>query len=92
MHPFVHTSLLANVHCNESVTGVVRGLWFLLQFWILTGTPLGYPVVALCHGDPAALDLHDQSLHTLKQFIDGVDVGQLKALDLSLVSSPPTLL
>lgn len=26
------------------------------QSWILTGTPLGYPVVP-CHGDPAALDL-----------------------------------
>ena len=43
--------------------------------------PLRYPVIALCHGDPAALCLQD--LHV---FIDKVDVGvdQLKALSLSL--------
>lgn len=31
--------------------GLLQGLWFLLhyQYWILTGTPLGYPVVPLCH-------------------------------------------
>ena len=46
---------------------MVQGLWLLLhyQYWILTGTPLGYPVVALCHGDPAALDLQGQSLYAL---------------------------
>ena len=52
------------------------------QYWILTGTSLRYPVVALCHGDPAALDLQERPLHMLQQFIDGTDVGvgQLKAL------------
>ena len=41
------------------VTGLVWGLWLLLhyQYLILIGTPLGYPVVVLCHGDSAALDL-----------------------------------
>ena len=67
------------------------GLWILLcyQYSVLTGTPLRYPVVALCHGDPAALDELDQSCHVLQQFIDEVDaeVGQLKALDLSLGGS-----
>ena len=54
------------------------------QYWDLTGTPLGYPAVALCHECPAALNLQDWPLHTLQQFIDGVDVGvgQFKALDL----------
>ena len=46
-------------------------------------------VIALCHEDPAALELQDWTLHTLQQFIDGVDVGvgQLKALDLGLGGS-----
>ena len=53
------------------------------------GTPLGYPVVALCHGDPAVLNLQGQPLHSLQQSIDGIDdgVGQLKALDLDLGGS-----
>jgi hypothetical protein len=35
------------------------------------GIPLRNPVVALCHGDPAALDLQDLPFHTFQQFIDG---------------------
>ena len=62
------------------------------QYSILMGTLFRYSADVLCHKDLAALDLQDQSFPPLKQFIDGVDVGQLKALDLSLVSSPPTLL
>ena len=52
----------------------------------LTGTPLKYTVVALCHGDPVALNLSDPALHVLQQFINGVDVGvsQFKALDVGL--------
>jgi len=57
--------------------------WLLLyyQYWILTGIPLRYPVVGLCHGDPAALDLQDWPLSC-----SAVDVGvdQLKTLDLGL--------
>ena len=85
-HPFVHTRLLANVRCNESL------VWLLLcyQYWILTGTPLGYPAIALSHGDPQALNLQDQPLYILQQqFIGGEEVwvGQTKALDLGLGSS-----
>ena len=68
----------------------LRSLFLLHhQYRILTRTPLGYPVVALCHGDLVALDLQDQLLHTLQQFIDGIDVGvgQLKSLDLGLGGS-----
>ena len=38
------------------------------------------PVVALCHGDPAALDQQDWPLHVFQQLTDDVDfgVGQLK--------------
>jgi hypothetical protein len=41
------------------VIGLVLGRWLLLhhQYWILTGTPLRYPVVALCLKDPVVLDL-----------------------------------
>jgi hypothetical protein len=48
-----------------------------------------YPVVALCCGDPEALDLWVWPLCALQQFIHGVDavVGQLKALDLGLGAS-----
>ena len=47
------------------------------------GTPLPYPVITLCHGDPAALDQQDLPAHTHQQIIDGVDIGrvQLKALN-----------
>lgn len=53
------------------------------------GTPLRCLVVALCHGDPGALDQQGQALHMLQQFIDGavVGMGQLKALDLGLGGS-----
>ena len=37
---------------------------------------LGYPAVALCCGDPAALGLQDQSLHVLQQITDVMDVGK----------------
>ena len=58
-------------------------------YWILTGTPLGYFAVALCHGGPAALILQDQPLHMLQRAIDAVDDGveQLRAPDLGLGGS-----
>lgn len=33
--------------------------WFhsTYQYWALIGTPLRYPVVAPCYGDPVTLDL-----------------------------------
>lgn len=51
---------------------------------VLHQAPLRYPVVALCHGDPAALNLQGQPFDKVQQFRGGVDVGvgQLKALDL----------
>jgi hypothetical protein len=44
------------------VIGLVQVLWHLLfsQYWILTGSPLVYPVV-LCHRDPAAFDLQERA-------------------------------
>ena len=53
------------------------------------GSALGNLVVALCHEDPAALDLQDWPFYKLQQSIHRVDtgVGQLKALDLFLGSS-----
>lgn len=61
----------------QRVIGLVRGLWFLLnnRYWTLIGTPLKYPVVVLCYGDPSSLVLQDQSCHMLQQFINTVDVG-----------------
>lgn len=59
------------------------------QCWIPAGTPLGYFIVALSHGDPVALVLQDQPPHMLQQFIDVADVGegQCKAMGLGLGSS-----
>ncbi|KAL6093787.1 hypothetical protein STEG23_035863, partial [Scotinomys teguina] len=47
----------------------MSGLWLLLhyQYWALTGTPLGYPVVILYHGDPAALDMQQGQLYCAGQ-------------------------
>ena len=74
-------------HC----IGLFQCLWLFLhyQYWILTRFPLRYPVVALCHGDSAVLDLQVQSFQSLQQITDGVDVvvGYLKALDLGLRGS-----
>ena len=54
---------------------------------MLTRTPPSYPVVALCHGDPAALEQQDWPWHDSQSFTKDVDVGvgQLRALDLSWV-------
>lgn len=48
----------------------------MLHFWYCAfpRTPLVYPVVALCHRDPVALDLQVWPLHTLQRFIDDTDV------------------
>lgn len=68
--PFSHTPLLVTVPCKESLA------WFKVSgLWALSGIPLIYPVISLCHGDPAVLDLQDQSLHMLQLIIDGIDVG-----------------
>jgi hypothetical protein len=55
----------------------------------LIGTPPSYPVVALCHGDPAALEQQDWLFQESQTFTDGIDfgVGRLRALDLSLGGS-----
>ena len=54
----VHTSLPANKCSLQCLAGLVQGSWLLSlhQYWKLTGTRLGYPVV-LCYGDPVVLDL-----------------------------------
>ena len=62
VYPFVHISLTCK--CSlQWVFGLFQGFWLLLhyQYWILLGIPLR--VVALCHGDPAALDLEDWPFH-----------------------------
>ena len=54
---------------------------------MLTRTPPSYPVVALCHGDPAALEQQDWPLLDSQPFTNDIDVGvgQLRALDLGWV-------
>lgn len=56
----------------QKVIGLVQSLCFLLRCWCwaLTAVPLGYPIVVLYHGYPAALSLQDQSLQVLMQIID----------------------
>ena len=83
--PFVQSAFLANVHCNESVSRPPASA----KYWILTRTPLGSPVGALCHRDPAGLALKDLPCHVFQQFIDRVDVevDQLKVPNFSLGGS-----
>ena len=96
VHHFVQTAWLEVLFALSplvwsEVQPLKCSLWLLIQYQCcsLTRIPLRYPVVALCHGGPAALDLQDWSLHSLQQFIDGVDVvvGRLRALDLGLGGS-----
>ena len=49
-------------------------LWHC-QHWILIGTPPGYPVVALCHGDPSTLEQQDWLFHVSQPFTDDIDFG-----------------
>lgn len=67
---------ITNVYCSESFAWF-EASWLLLHFkhWNCTRTPLGYPVVAVCHGAPAALCLQGQHLHMFYQFLHGADVG-----------------
>jgi hypothetical protein len=55
-------------------------LWLLLHYQqqVLTGTPLGCPIV-LCPGDPATLDLQNWLLHMLQKFTEEIDVGMANA-------------
>lgn len=55
--------------CSRPLASATLSILLLYQYWLLTGTPLRHPVVALCCGDPAALDVQDP------QFADGVDTG-----------------
>jgi len=50
------------------------------QYMILTGTPLRYPVVVPCYGEPSAMDLQNWPLYVIQQFVDELHVGlgQLK--------------
>lgn len=59
------------------------------QYWTLIGTLVGYPLVAMCHGDTDGLVLQSQPFHILQQLIDGIDVwvGQLKVLDMGFSGS-----
>lgn len=91
--PFIHTPLIANVCCSESLSS--RHLVFATR--ISTGSSQGFLLdITLILLLPCVLDilhlwdLQDQPLHVLQQFIEEVDagVGQFKALDPGL---PPLL-
>lgn len=85
---FTHISLLARIHCYESLVGlrplVSPTITMLDSHWIL----LGYTVITLCPGDSAGLGLQDRLLHVLQQIMDwvNVEVGQLTSLVLGLSS------
>jgi hypothetical protein len=74
LYTFLPTPLYLQMLIAVSPCCVLRPLASAtLSILTLTRIPLGYPVVALCHRDPAALDLQDWLLHALQQCIDGVD-------------------
>lgn len=66
---------MQNVHCNESL------VWFsgycdtISVGPALMGPPPGYPVVALCRGDPTALDQQDWSFHAPQELRNDIDFG-----------------
>ena len=66
--------------------GLVWGLQFLSPYrcWALTRVSLGYCVVTLSWGDPAALGLQIRSLHMLQKILDGMDDGASQVLSLCL--------
>lgn len=47
-YSFVHTSWLTNMYCSDSlVLYETSGFWYT----VLTVTPIGYPLLGLCHQD-----------------------------------------
>jgi hypothetical protein len=77
--------------CKRSlqwVTGLVLGLWLLWHhhYWNLTGTPPGYPVVAVSWRSCSAGSLGPAITHAPTDDIDFV-VDQLRALDRDLSGS-----
>ena len=71
-----YISLLIHLHLQMFIVmSHWSGLrsWFLWQhqYWILTGTSPWYPVIALCHRDPATLDQQDRPLYVSQSFVDG---------------------
>jgi hypothetical protein len=80
MHPFVHTSLLVNVHSNESLVQFETSGF---HHTINTGSSLGPCLDILLSYVMEILWLW---ICRTGSFIDGVDfeVGQLKAPDLGL--------
>ncbi|KAL6045791.1 hypothetical protein STEG23_014704, partial [Scotinomys teguina] len=76
-------TLLANVHCNESL------VWFKASaFWytVITGAPashrnssgISYPQPTPSLGDPAGIVPQDQSFYKLLQVLDGANTEQPK--------------
>lgn len=68
-YTLLSTLLCFQCHRNDSLVWC-EGSGFCCS--IGTGspwTPLGYPLVALCHGDPVVLDLWNLPLHVLQQFV-----------------------
>lgn len=48
----------------------LRPLAFAMpSVWFLSGAPLGYPIVLLCHEDAAVLDLWVPPFHMLQQLL-----------------------
>ena len=89
-YPSVHTSSLANVHFNESVVwSEASGFCDIINIGSSSGTPPSYPVVALCYGDPAALEQQDWPFPTSHPLANDIDLGmgQFRALDLGLGDS-----
>jgi hypothetical protein len=75
VYPSVHDSSFANVHCNESLFWFKSSGFCDATNWILIGTPSSFPVVALCHGDPAALSQQDWPCHESQAFTGNIDLG-----------------
>lgn len=80
----------------QGIIGLLLVLWLMLHYLylILPWAPLGYPVVVLCHEDPAVW-ICRISLHKHQEIMGGVNVGvsHIKAQDLTweiskLVSLP----
>lgn len=88
--PFTQTALIINAHCNRWIVGLVQSLCFLphCQHWSHTRTPLKYPVVGLCPGDPASLVLHGWANSTLKLGLHDSWVGQAACSPLPVPPAP----
>lgn len=74
VHSSVHTALLGNTHCSESLVWLQAGFCYTINSRTSLGL-LSELLLFPCVTGTCSFDLQALPLHVLQQFRGGVDVG-----------------